>query len=158
VQSVYRSFFQRRGAFAVADTQQLWKLLVFRTCQKCGKKLRGLFARKRDFTREVPLEAPAVPAAPAGPAVEEEPDLDGEESYEHLVKTLRDALERLTPPTYRDIIERVLRGEETPEIVRSLGCSDRSVRRAKEKFRELLLKEGRVDLPWENAHEPRRGL
>jgi DNA-directed RNA polymerase specialized sigma24 family protein len=137
VQSVYRSFFQRRGALALATTRNLWGLLLYRTRKKCQKKLRGLLTRKRRIDREVSLDALVEAGGTvAAPDPDEPALLTG--NAEALLNTLADVLQAL-PPTYRAVMERVLRGQEDRQLLDELGCSDRAVRRAKQRFKELLL-------------------
>jgi RNA polymerase sigma-70 factor, ECF subfamily len=142
VQSVYKSFFHRYGAEALAaDEDGLWGLLARITVRKCADRARYHQAGCRDVDREEP-----------GGGAEPWPDPAGREPTPDEAAVLAETVEGLMrglDGDERPIIELSLQGHSTQEISRQLGRAERSVRRLRERVRkqlERMHQEGLSDL------------
>lgn len=135
VQSAIRTFFRRAedNQFHLGDDQQLWALLCAITLNKTRLAARRHLREKRGVDRETEHDQQPDGAsreyAASGPQPEDAVLLV--ELIESLMDTARDDNERL-------ILQ--LKLEETPndEIASRVGCSERTVRRLLQRFRERL--------------------
>jgi RNA polymerase sigma-70 factor, ECF subfamily len=134
VLSACKSFFlrNRHGEFQVDDWGELWSVLAMITLRKCAKRLRHLRAARRDAGREVAW-----------------PDGDGDPSYLLLDRdptpveaaTLTDTIETLLQtmtPNDRPVVEQILMGYTAEEVAAQLGCSERTVRRVRQRAQRRL--------------------
>ncbi|MCI0464584.1 MAG: sigma-70 family RNA polymerase sigma factor [Gemmataceae bacterium] len=137
VQSVFKSFFLRPEEAQGYSAEDLQKLLAYRTARKCDKKLRNLFAQRRDVRRE---EHPGDSDSwqPADPR-----ELSPEE--EAALHDLRAWLRRQLAEEDFQVIELKAQGFNTAEISEQVGCCDRTVRRVLERGAKLLT--GILELP-----------
>lgn len=134
VQSAFRSFFHglEQGRYAVAQTGDLWRLLVAITLHKLYRKARHHAAGKRAVGREEVL-GPRPDAWPfamrrlaRGPSPEAAAALA--EELEHLLAGLGRA--------QREVAELRLRGHTQDEIATVVGRSQRTVRRWLEEIKD----------------------
>jgi RNA polymerase sigma factor (sigma-70 family) len=133
VQSVYRSFFirAREGRYVLGRGGDLWRLLASITRHKLLRQVRHQTADRRSIDRECPLDRVDEVRAlgrEEDPTPEEAVDLadDLERAFTHL-----DAFGRR-------VLELRLQGSEISAIAEETGRSERSVRRALSRVRELL--------------------
>jgi RNA polymerase sigma-70 factor, ECF subfamily len=140
VMSAYKSFFvrNRRGDFDVADWEDLWALLACITVRKCGKRRGAMRAARRDARREIGRPAAArrlAELADRSPTPDEAAVLA--ETVERLFQAMG--------PDDRPIVELILMGYTAEEVAGRLDCSERTVRRvrqrAKSRLRRLVLVE-----------------
>ena len=132
VLSAYRSFFLRArdGQFTLQRSGDLWRLLVEMTLHKLYRTVKHHQAEKRSVRREQPLEDAAVWA----------PDRHATGTPEEA-QTLTDelaSLMRLLDPFERRVLELRLQDEPLDDIAAETGRSERTVRRALARIRELL--------------------
>ncbi len=133
VLSACKSFFlrNRRGEFQVDDWDELWSVLAMITLRKCTKRLRHLRAARRDAGREVAW-----------------PDGDDDPSYlldrnptpveaAILTDTVATLFQAMTPDD-RPIVEQILLGYTAQEVAAQLGCSERTVRRVRQRAQRRL--------------------
>jgi DNA-directed RNA polymerase specialized sigma24 family protein len=135
VLSAFKSFFIRngRGDFLLADWGELWSILAVITLRKCDKRIRHLKAARRDAGREVTLMEAGGPEAwladraptPVEAAI--------------LTETV-DCLFQSMAPQDRPIIEQILMGYTADEVAARLDCSERTVRRVRQRAKNRLLK------------------
>jgi RNA polymerase sigma-70 factor (ECF subfamily) len=135
VQSAFRSFFRRAedGDYHFADSGDLWRLLTVITLNKLRRKAEYHSAGKRDFGAERDMakddpDAPRFEAAARGPSPEAE--LEAAEEIEITTQGLT--------PEYKRLIELRLQGYNLDEIATEIDCSERTVRRVLERFRQTL--------------------
>lgn len=135
VQSVFRTFFGRvrNRRFRFQEESDLWKLLVSMTLNKLRNKVDWHTAAKRDVRTETPIDRSRVRVPSAF-------DKDGESPSPSAVIAFIDLLEdflgRLREGDRR-ILEMRLDGYSQEEIAKSLGCTERTVRRVLERVRQL---------------------
>jgi RNA polymerase sigma factor (sigma-70 family) len=142
VLSAYKSFFWRnqRGEYELSGWDDLWALLVVITLHKCTKRRRHLRAARRDAGREVSLSeegASVAWLADRSPTAEEAAILT--ETLEQLFQAM--ALDD------RPLIEHILMGYTAIEVAQRLDCSERTVRRVRQRAKfqlERLLEPGRA--------------
>jgi RNA polymerase sigma-70 factor, ECF subfamily len=133
VLSACKSFFlrHRNGEFQVDDWGELWSVLAMITLRKCAKRKRHLRAARRDAGREVGL-----------------PDGDDDPSYvldrtstpveaAILTDTVAMLFQAMTPDD-RPIVELILMGYTAQEVAAQLGCSERTVRRVRQRAQRRL--------------------
>jgi RNA polymerase sigma-70 factor (ECF subfamily) len=133
VLSAYKSFFLRnaRGEFEVNDWSELWSLLAMITLRKCAKRRRHLRAARRDAHREVgwrdrddePRQLMDRAPTPAESAI--------------LTETVETLLQAMTPDD-RPIVEGILLGYTAQEVAAQLDCSERTVRRVRQRAKRRL--------------------
>jgi DNA-directed RNA polymerase specialized sigma24 family protein len=133
VLSAYKSFFRRNqsGEYEVADWDELWALLMIITLHKCTKRRKYLRAARRDVSRQVTLAGTNNGAAwlpDRSPTPEEAAMLT--ETLEHLYKSMA--------PADRPLIEHILMGYTALEISERLDCSERTVRRVRQRAKSQL--------------------
>jgi RNA polymerase sigma factor (sigma-70 family) len=141
VLSAYKSFFRRnkRGEYELADWDELWALLMIITLHKCTKRRKHLRAARRDAGRQVSLAGHDVGVAwlaDRSPTPEEAAMLT--ETLEHLFQAMA--------PFDRPLVEHILMGYTAVEIAERLDCSERTVRRVRQRAKyqlEQLLEPGR---------------
>jgi RNA polymerase sigma factor (sigma-70 family) len=134
VLSAYRSFFLRngRGEFQVDDWDQLWSLLAVITVRKCSKRRKHLRAARRDAGRDVSLPEPDedekawIPDRAPTPA-----------EAAILTETVEQLLRVMTPDD-RAIVEQILIGYTAEEVAERLDCSERTVRRVRQRAKSRL--------------------
>jgi RNA polymerase sigma-70 factor, ECF subfamily len=129
----YKSFFlrNRRGEFEVNDWVQLWSLLALITLRKCANRLKYLRADCRDVNREV--------AWPDGDGdlselLDRSPSPDQEVVISDTIGTLLQAMS----PEDRPIVERILLGYTAREVAIQVACSERTVRRVRQRAQRRL--------------------
>jgi RNA polymerase sigma factor (sigma-70 family) len=133
VLSACKSFFlrNRRGEFQLDDWGELWSLLAMITLRKCADRLRHLRAARRDAGREVAW-----------------PDGDDDPSYlldraptpveaAILTDTVATLFQAMTPDD-RPVVELILLGYTAQEAAVQLGCSERTVRRVRQRAQRRL--------------------
>ncbi len=133
VLSACKSFFlrNRREEFDIDDWGELWTVLAMITLRKCAKRRRHLRAARRDAGREVAW-----------------PDGDDDLSYlldraptpvdtAILTDTVATLFQAMTPDD-RPIVERILLGYTAQEVAVQLGCSERTVRRVRQRAQRRL--------------------
>ncbi len=138
VMSAYKSFFvrNRRGDFDLAGWDELWALLACITVRKCGKRRSSMRAARRDARREVrpPASARRLAGLP-----DRSPTPDEAAALAETVERLFEAM----GPDDRPIVEHILMGYTAEEVAGRLDCSERTVRRvrqrAKHRLRRLIL-------------------
>jgi RNA polymerase sigma factor (sigma-70 family) len=132
LQSMYASFClrQRRGSFALAGRDDLWKLLVTVTLCKARNAARRHRQEVRDYRRERALSSKSS-SDPDGWVLEL---MDAAEPTPLDAAALSEALERrlraLDDPVLRQIALRKLEGYTNKEIARELDdCTERTIER-----------------------------
>jgi RNA polymerase sigma factor (sigma-70 family) len=146
VLSAYKSFFLRngRGEFDLADWDELSSLLAVMTLRKCTKRRKHMCAGRRDARRQVDL--------PAGDEdtlqLLDRAPTPGDAAI--LTETVARLFQAMTPDD-RPIVEQILMGFTAGEVASQLDCSQRTVRRvrqrAKQRLRRLMEVEG-TDGKW----------
>ena len=144
VMSAYRSFFvgTSRGQFSIADSGDLWRLLVQVTLHKLYRQVQYHQRQKRD----VRLEA-------AGQNAVHEHELSTEPSAQAAViaaEELRRVMAAL-PAAARETLELRLRGNSIAEIAANRDVNEKTVRRHLQKAREAFVEQ----LPAESQMEPK---
>lgn len=131
VLSAWRSFFiaTERGRITVPDDDNLWPLLVTLTLRKLRRQSAKHHSERRDIDREQSFGSESGwPFAIANdPSPDEAAALTDELEY----------LLALLAPQDRAIASRRLRGDEPMRIAAETGCSERTIRRAMQRFRKL---------------------
>jgi RNA polymerase sigma-70 factor (ECF subfamily) len=143
VQSAYRSFFRRArdGAFQLARSGDLWRLLAAITINKVRRQARQQRAGKRRIDQEAssdgvvdfPAEVVATEPTPAEAAI--------------LIEELANVL-RAMSPLHRRILELRAQGLCISETADSASCTERTVYRAEARYESLLrdrLRQQRTD-------------
>jgi DNA-directed RNA polymerase specialized sigma24 family protein len=142
LQSMYKSFVARQqqgdsGRPALADRDELWRLLVTITLRKARNLARYHTRERRDVGRELASTAAAGDEA-------ESPVWDLEQMEAAALTpadgvALAEALERrlaaLSDPTLREIALRKLEGYTNREIAAQRGCTERTIERKVERIK-----------------------
>jgi RNA polymerase sigma factor (sigma-70 family) len=133
VLSAYKSFFlrNRRGGIDPADWDEMWSLLAMMTVQKCTKRRKHLRAARRDAGRDVRADEASERSAwlpDRAPSPEE---------AVVLTETVDRLFQAMTPED-RPIVEQILLGYTVAEVAQRLDCSDRTVRRVRQRARHRL--------------------
>lgn len=132
VLSAYRSFFvglRGEAGFAATETpEDLWALLCTITRRKIAKQARRHHARRRAVGQEHTLGPEIADAIEDGEAPEAAAMLSDE--VEQLVATLG--------KTDREILMQLLEGATSAEIAEERGCSERTVRRSRERIDQAI--------------------
>lgn len=128
VMSAWRSFFvaAERSQISVPDDDDLWPLLVTVTLRKLSRQAERHTAAKRSVESEGVVPPSWESVITRDPSPEEAAFVSDE------VESLMSALSEMD----RDILARRLQGEEQAAISESVGCSERTVRRALSRARE----------------------
>jgi RNA polymerase sigma factor (sigma-70 family) len=134
VLSACKSFFlrNRRGEFQMDDWGELWSVLAMITLRKCAKRRRHLRAARRDASRELAWPDGAVD--PSYLLLDRDPT-----PVEAAILT--DAVAMLFQgmgPDDRPIVEQILLGYTAQEVAAQLGCSERTVRRVRQRAQRRL--------------------
>ena len=133
VLSAYKSFFIRnsRGEFDLADWDELWALLAYITVRKCGKRRRFARAARRDPAREVSWTGGTAVVAwiPDRAPTPDEAAI--------LAETVEGLFQAMTPDD-RPIVEQILMGYTAKEVAKQLDCSERTVRRVRQRAKRRL--------------------
>ena len=134
VLSAFRSFFARarRGEFDLAGWGELWSLLAVITLRKCARRRRALKAARRDPSREV--DAQGMRNGGLGQVPDQAPS---PEEAAILSETIKELLEDLDADD-RPIVEHILQGYTAEETAARLDCSERTVRRVRQRARQCL--------------------
>jgi RNA polymerase sigma-70 factor (ECF subfamily) len=133
VQSVCKSFFlrQRRGEFDIDDWDDLWSMLATITLRKCANRRDYLRASRRSVRREagwtvqdgegfrIPDRAPT----PAEAAM-------FSETVEQFIESI--------DPDDRAVVQQILMGYTAEEVATQLDCSERTVRRVRQRAKRRL--------------------
>ena len=133
VLSACKSFFlrHRREEYDLADWEALWSLLVIITLHKCSRQRNYMCAARRDVRRQVhSMETDNGPTwlADRSPTPIEAAMLT------ETVEQLLDSME----PSDRAIVDQILAGYRAEEIAERLDCSERTVRRVRQRARTRL--------------------
>jgi RNA polymerase sigma-70 factor (ECF subfamily) len=133
VLSAFKSFFlrHRRGELRVDDPDGLWSVLAMITLRKCADRLRYLRAARRDAGRDVEWPDDEVDSS-SRPDPSPAPDeaACATEAVESLLQALS--------ADDRPIVEHLLIGYTAEEISARLDCSERTVRRVRQRAKHLL--------------------
>ena len=133
VLSACKSFFLRNrcGEFQVGDGDELWSVLAMITLRKCADRLKYLHAARRDAGRDV-----------ACPGHHDNdwylPDRVLSPDDEAVVTDLIEQLNQAMSPEDWPIIEHLLIGFTAAEIAERLDCSERTVRRVRQRAKVRL--------------------
>ncbi len=133
VLSAYKSFFIRngRGDFDLAGWDDLWALLAYITVRKCGKRQRFARAARRDAAHEVCVTEPNADLA----------WLPDRARTPFEAATLNETVELLfqaMKPDDRPIVEHILMGYTAEQVAEQLHCSERTVRRVRQRAKHRL--------------------
>jgi len=128
VHSVFRTFFRRasEGRYAVAEGEDLWKLLLVIALNKIRNRAAFHRAQKRNVNRTIHLD----------PGLLNEGHRD-QQAYAILKMTIEELLEAMTP-IQKQIVNLRIQGEEVTDIARQAATSKRTVERTLQKFRQKL--------------------
>ena len=135
VQSACKSFFlrQRRGEFMLDGWDELWSMLATITLRKCANRRDYLRASRRSTRREaswtvqdgesfrIPDRAPT----PAEAAI--------------FSETVEQFFESMGPDD-GPIVQQILMGCTAAEVAKQLDCSERTVRRVRQRAKQRLLR------------------
>jgi DNA-directed RNA polymerase specialized sigma24 family protein len=134
VLSACKSFFlrNRRGEFQVDDWGELWSVLAMITLRKCAKRRRHLRAARRDAGREVAW--PDGDVDPSSLLLDRDPT---PVEAAILTDTVAMLFQAMTPDD-RPIVEQILLGYTAQEVAAQLGCSERTVRRVRQRAQRRL--------------------
>lgn len=137
VQSVFRTFFRRaeHGQYALADREDLWKLLLVMALNKIRNQALRHRTDKRDVQRTQAI------ASDNGPAVI---DANDHMAFQILKMTVEEVVGGL-PVEQREIIWHRIEGCEIEEIVARTGRAKRSIERVLQSFRQRLAKSLELD-------------
>ena len=133
VMSAWRSFFAAAGKnqVAVPSDDDLWPLLVTMTIRKLSRQVARNSAARRTVSAET--EIPTVSDWPD--VVSRDPTPDDAAMVADEIENLMAGLSSLE----RDILTRRLQGDRYAGIANTVGCSERTVRRALQRIREQYL-------------------
>ncbi len=133
VVSAYKSFYRRhqRGEYDLAGWDELWALLAITTVRKCTKRRKHLLAARRDASRQVSLaghDDDVMWLPDRSPTPEEAVILS--ETLEQLFHAMA--------PGDRPLVEHILMGYSAIEVAERLDCSERTVRRVRQRAKHRL--------------------
>ncbi len=140
--SAYRSFFigAREGRFSFSEGGELWRLLVTITLRKLYRQAAKHTAARRDFS----LERQVVDSGQLTQFISRDPTPEEVVAVSDLLETLMSNLNH----DERRVLELRLQGEQTSEVARAIGKSQRTVRRCLERIRtEMRQLRGWTDVP-----------
>ena len=130
VMSAYKSFFVRnaRGEFDLAGWDELWALLALITVRKCGKRRRS--------AHRAGMHGISRAGADGGLAwlPDRSPTPDEAATFAEMVEQLFRAMK----PDDRPIVEQILMGYTAEEVAAQLDCSERTVRRVRQRAKHRL--------------------
>jgi RNA polymerase sigma factor (sigma-70 family) len=133
VVSAYKSFFlrNRRGDFDLGGWDELWALLAIITLRKCRNRHKFMRAHRRDAARERPwpkADDRAALLSDRAPTPVEAAIFA--ETVEQLFKG--------TSEHDRPVVEQILAGYTAEEVAQRLDCSERTVRRVRQRAKSRL--------------------
>ena len=133
VQTVFRTFFRRasQGQYAVADGDDLWKLLLVIALNKIRKLSDFHHAQKRDMKRTNTFESKFFDT-------QVQPHGDQEVAHSVLKLTVNEILADL-PESHQQIIQLRIEGHSLPEIADETGSAKRTAERVLQEFRRRLI-------------------
>jgi RNA polymerase sigma-70 factor, ECF subfamily len=137
IQSVFRSFFRRNAAGQMEDLEtweSLWKMLVVITLRKCGARIDFYHAASRDIQREVSLSVSSSKSDKDWEPLAPEPTPDEAAILTETVAGLISQFEGRN----RQILTHLLQGYSIPEIISTIGCTERTVYRLLQRVKMLL--------------------
>jgi RNA polymerase sigma factor (sigma-70 family) len=134
VLSAFRTFFSRagHGAFDLTGWGQLWSLLAVITLRKCARRRRAMKAARRNIAREV--DAPGINGR--GPWQVPDPSPSPVEAA-IMSETIEELLQELDADD-RPIVEHILQGYTAEETAARADCSERTVRRVRQRAKQCL--------------------
>jgi RNA polymerase sigma factor (sigma-70 family) len=134
VLSAFRTFFARarRGEFDMTGWGQLWSLLAIITLRKCSRRRRALRAARRDRSREVDIQG-----ARGGRLLQVPDPAPSPVEAAILYETIEELLQDLDADD-RPIVEHILQGYTAEETAARLDCSERTVRRVRQRAKQCL--------------------
>jgi RNA polymerase sigma factor (sigma-70 family) len=135
VLSACKSFFlrNRRGEFELDDWGELWTVLAMITLRKCDDRRRYLRAARRDAGRDV-----AWPGESDG--LSRLIDQASSPLEEAVLADTVESLLRAMSPDDRPIVRQILLGYTAREVGKQLNCSERTVRRVRQRAQRRLLR------------------
>jgi RNA polymerase sigma-70 factor (ECF subfamily) len=135
VQSACKSFFlrQRRGEFELDGWDELWSMLATITLRKCANRRDYLRASRRNARRE----ASWTVAAGEGFQIPDRAPTPLEAAI--FSETFQQFIESLGPAD-RPIVQQILMGYTAEEVAKELDCSERTVRRVRQRAKQRLLR------------------
>ncbi len=133
VQTVFRTFFRRasQGQYAVAEGDDLWKLLLVIALNKIRKLSDFHYAQKRDVRRTNSFEPKFFETQSQDPG-------DGDVAHSVLRLTVDEILTGL-PASHQQIIRLRIEGNSLPEIAAKTGSAKRTAERVLQTFRRSLI-------------------
>ncbi len=133
VLSACKSFFlrHRRGDLHAEDWGELWSVLAMITLRKCADRRKYLRAARRDAWRDVVWPNQHDDLLPL---LDQAPAPDDEAVLTDLIEQLRQAMS----PDDRPIVEHLLIGYTAEEIAERLDCSERTIRRVRQRAKVRL--------------------
>jgi RNA polymerase sigma-70 factor (ECF subfamily) len=133
VLSAYKSFFLRnsRGDFDLGGWDELWALLAIITVRKCRRRRKFLRALRRDAARERPWPEgndqgawlPDRAPTPVEAAI--------------LAETVEQLFQAMSEQD-RPVVAQILAGYTAEEVAQRLDCSERTVRRVRQRAKQRL--------------------
>jgi RNA polymerase sigma-70 factor (ECF subfamily) len=134
VLSACKSFFlrARRGAFDLSGWDELWSLLVTITLRKCARRSRDMTAARRDPSREVDAQSFR------NGGLWQVPDRSPSPVEAAILSETTAELFRELDPDDRPIVEHILQGFTAEETAARLDCSERTVRRVRQRAKQCL--------------------
>ncbi len=133
VLSACKSFFlrHRRGEFHLEDGGELWTVLAMITLRKCADRRKYLRAARRDAAMDVEWPEQGIGS---WNLLDHAPAPEDEVILRELIEQLRQAMS----PDDRPIVEHLLTGYTAEEIAERLDCSERTVRRVRQRAKVRL--------------------
>ena len=133
VQSACKSFFlrHRRGEFDLDDWDELWSMLATITLRKCANRREYLRAARRNTRREgsgAARDSATLRLTDRAPTPAEAAILS--EIVERLFESFA--------PEDRPIVTQILMGYTAEEVAGQLDCSERTVRRVRQRAKRRL--------------------
>jgi DNA-directed RNA polymerase specialized sigma24 family protein len=131
--SAYKSFFIRneRGDFDLAGWDDLWALLAYITLRKCGKRQRFARAARRNLARD-------ARATKGNAGVAWLPDRAPTPFEAAMLSETVELLFKAMKPDDRPIVEHILMGYTAEQVALELHCSERTVRRVRQRAKHRL--------------------
>jgi RNA polymerase sigma-70 factor, ECF subfamily len=138
VQSAYRSFFTRHdaGRYDVSSWDNLWSLLTVITVRKCLNQIARFRADCRDVAAEVAMDAQPQAGNVLGAVINRDPTAS---EAAVLIETVEQLMSERNSVD-RTMIELSLQGYSVQEISEKVDCSERTVRRLRERVRDELVR------------------
>jgi RNA polymerase sigma-70 factor, ECF subfamily len=138
IQSVYKSFFARhgQGQFDLGDWNAVWGLLTIITLRKCANRRTYHQARRRDARREMAWQGTGTSGVgePGWDLIDREPT---PVEAAALAETVHELFRGLDEPD-RQTVTMLLQGYTAEEISTIQSCSERTVRRVRNRVKDRL--------------------